>query len=96
MSGDNRIFNKSVSLTLRAAAQVAALSRTETTIVQLKDRIARTIDYLKNIKQTEIDANAAGRLAGKELLKFANDVLRPLRCWIKIGMETVYIETGMK
>jgi uncharacterized protein len=27
----------------------------ETTIVQLKDRIAKTIDYLKNIKHSEID-----------------------------------------
>jgi hypothetical protein len=27
----------------------------ETTITQLKDRIAKTIDYLKSIKQTEID-----------------------------------------
>lgn len=27
----------------------------ETTIPQLKDRIAKTIDYLKSIKQTEID-----------------------------------------
>ena len=27
----------------------------ETTIAQLKDRIAKTIDYLKNIKQNEID-----------------------------------------
>jgi hypothetical protein len=27
----------------------------ETTIAQLKDRIARTIDYLKSVKQSEID-----------------------------------------
>jgi hypothetical protein len=27
----------------------------ETTIPQLKDRIAKTMDYLKSIKQTEID-----------------------------------------
>jgi uncharacterized protein len=31
------------------------LANDETTIAQLKDRIAKTIDYLKSIKQTEID-----------------------------------------
>ena len=31
------------------------LANDETTIPQLKDRIAKTIDYLKSIKQTEID-----------------------------------------
>ena len=29
--------------------------RQETTIAQLKDRIAKTIDYLKSVKQSEID-----------------------------------------
>ena len=29
----------------------------ETTIAQLKDRITKTIDYLKNIKQSEIDGS---------------------------------------
>ena len=31
----------------------------ETTIAQLKDRITKTIDYLKNIKQSEIDGSEA-------------------------------------
>ena len=31
------------------------LANDETTIAQLKDRIAKTIDYLNSIKQTEID-----------------------------------------
>src|SRR6516162_10083447 len=50
MSGDSRIFNRSVSFTLRAAAQAPAFSRT---------------------------------------------VLSPFRCWMKTGIETVYMETGI-
>ena len=51
LSGDCRMFKRSASLTLRAAAHAAALSRT---------------------------------------------ALRPLRCWMKMGMDTVYMETGME
>jgi hypothetical protein len=38
-----------------AGKELLKLANGETTIVQLKDRIAKTIDYLKNIKQSEID-----------------------------------------
>ena len=31
------------------------LANDETTIAQLKDRIAKTIDYLRSVKQSEID-----------------------------------------
>ena len=37
------------------ARQVRAAANDETTIPQLIDRIAKAIDYLKSIKQTEID-----------------------------------------
>jgi uncharacterized protein len=45
---------------LNAAARLSGkeplkFENDETTIPQLKDRIAKTIDYLKSIKQTEID-----------------------------------------
>ena len=51
MSGDSRMLSRSASLTLRAAAQAAALSSTPD---------------------------------------------RPLRCCMKTGIETEYIETGME
>ena len=35
----------------------------ETTIGQLKDRIAKTIDYLKNIKQSEIDGTGSKEIS---------------------------------
>ena len=35
----------------------------ETTIAQLKDRIAKTIDYLKSIKQSEIDGTEAKEIS---------------------------------
>ena len=38
-----------------AGKDLLKLANDETTIAQLKDRIAKTIDYLKNIKQGEID-----------------------------------------
>jgi hypothetical protein len=47
LSGDCRMFKRSASLTLRAAA-------------------------------------------------YARTALRPLRCWMKMGMDTVYMETGME
>jgi hypothetical protein len=38
-----------------AGKELLNFANDETTIAQLKDRIAKTIDYLKNIKQSEID-----------------------------------------
>jgi hypothetical protein len=38
-----------------AGKELLNFANDETTIAQLKDRIAKTIDYLKNIKQIEID-----------------------------------------
>ena len=35
--------------------ELLKLANEETTIAQLKDRIAKTIDYLKSIKQSEVD-----------------------------------------
>lgn len=35
----------------------------ETTVGQLKDRIAKTIDYLKNIKQSEIDGTESKEIS---------------------------------
>ena len=50
---------------LNAAARLAGkeplkFANDETTIPQLKDRIAKTIDYLKSIKQSEIDGTGQG------------------------------------
>jgi len=70
----------------------------ETTIPQLKDRIAKTIDYLKSIKQTEIDGSQSGQtrqftgqslLLGNSLPNFyfhtttAYDIVR--QCGVEIG-----------
>jgi uncharacterized protein len=38
-----------------AGKELLKFANDETTIAQLKDRIAKAIDYLKNIKQSEID-----------------------------------------
>src|SRR3974377_2336106 len=38
-----------------AGKELLKFANDETTIAQLKDRIAKTIDYLKSFKQTEID-----------------------------------------
>jgi uncharacterized protein len=38
-----------------AGKELLKFGSDETTIAQLKDRIAKTIDYLKNIKQSDID-----------------------------------------
>ena len=38
-----------------AGKELLKFANDETTIAQLKDRIAKTIDYLKNIKPSEID-----------------------------------------
>ena len=40
---------------LLSGKELLKFANDETTIAQLKDRIAKTIDYLKNIKQNEID-----------------------------------------
>ena len=37
------------------ASEVKKFANDETTIAQLKDRIAKTIDYLRSVKQSEID-----------------------------------------
>jgi hypothetical protein len=38
-----------------AGKELLKFANDETTIAQLKDRIAKTIDYLRSVKQTEID-----------------------------------------
>jgi uncharacterized protein len=38
-----------------AAKELLKFASDETTIAQLKDRIAKTTDYLKNIKESEVD-----------------------------------------
>jgi len=38
-----------------AGKELLKFANDETTVAQLKDRIAKTIDYLKSIKQSEID-----------------------------------------
>ena len=38
-----------------AGKELLKFTNDETTIAQLKDRIAKTIDYLKSVKQSEID-----------------------------------------
>ena len=38
-----------------AGKELLKFANDETTIAQLKDRIAKTIDYLKSVKQSEID-----------------------------------------
>jgi uncharacterized protein len=46
-----------------AGKELLKFANEETTIAQLKDRIAKTIDYLKNIKQSDIDGTD-----GKEII----------------------------
>jgi uncharacterized protein len=46
-----------------AGKELLNFANDETTIAQLKDRIAKTIDYLKNIKQSDIDGTD-----GKEII----------------------------
>jgi uncharacterized protein len=46
-----------------AGKELLKFANDETTIAQLKDRIAKTIDYLKNIKQSDIDGTD-----GKEII----------------------------
>jgi uncharacterized protein len=46
-----------------AGKELLKFANDETTIAQLKDRIAKTIDYLKNIKQSDTDGTD-----GKEII----------------------------
>jgi hypothetical protein len=42
-----------------AGKELPKFANDETTIAQLKDRIAKTIDYLKSVKQSEVDGTEA-------------------------------------
>jgi hypothetical protein len=46
-----------------AGKELLKFSNEEPTIAQLKDRIAKTIDYLKNIKQSEIDGTESKEIS---------------------------------
>jgi uncharacterized protein len=46
-----------------AGKELLKFASDETTIGQLKDRIAKTIDYLKNIKQSEIDGTESKEIS---------------------------------
>ncbi|MFZ0148404.1 MAG: DUF1993 domain-containing protein [Xanthobacteraceae bacterium] len=46
-----------------AGKELLKFANDETAIVQLKDRIAKTIDYLKSIKQTEIDGTESKEIS---------------------------------
>jgi uncharacterized protein len=46
-----------------AGKELLKFADDETTISQLKDRIAKTIDYLKNIKQSEIDGTESKEIS---------------------------------
>jgi uncharacterized protein len=46
-----------------AGKDLLKFANDETTIVQLKDRIAKTIDYLKSIKQGEIDGTESKEIS---------------------------------
>jgi uncharacterized protein len=46
-----------------AGKELLKFANEETTIAQLKDRIAKTIDYLKNIKQSEIDGTESKEIS---------------------------------
>jgi len=48
---------------LDAGKELPKFVNDETTVGQLKDRIAKTIDYLKNIKQTEIDGTESKEIS---------------------------------
>src|ERR1700741_342145 len=43
--------------------ELLKLANDETTIAQLKDRIAKTADYLKNIKQSDIDGTESKEIS---------------------------------
>jgi uncharacterized protein len=46
-----------------AGKELLKFANDETTIAQLKDRVAKTIDYLKNIKQSEIDGTESKEIS---------------------------------
>jgi hypothetical protein len=46
-----------------AGKELLKFANDETTIAQLKDRIAKTIDYLKNVKQSEIDGTESKEIS---------------------------------
>jgi hypothetical protein len=46
-----------------AGKELLKFANDETTIVQLKDRLAKTIDYLRNIKQSEIDGTESKEIS---------------------------------
>jgi uncharacterized protein len=46
-----------------AGKELLKFANDETTIAQLKDRIAKTIDYLKNIKQGEVDGTESKEIS---------------------------------
>jgi uncharacterized protein len=46
-----------------AGKELLKFSNDETTIAQLKDRVAKTIDYLKNINQSEIDGTESKEIS---------------------------------
>jgi uncharacterized protein len=46
-----------------AGKELLKFANDETTIAQLKDRIAKTIDYLKNIKRSEIDGTESREIS---------------------------------
>jgi uncharacterized protein len=46
-----------------AGKELLKFANDESTIAQLKDRIAKTIDYLKNIRQSEIDGTESKEIS---------------------------------
>jgi Domain of unknown function (DUF1993) len=50
-----------------AGKELLKFANDEATVAQLKDRIAKTIDYLKNIKQSEIDGTETKKSASPSL-----------------------------
>jgi hypothetical protein len=56
LNGLNTVLDKASAWAGRLSGkELLKFANDETTIAQLKDRIAKTIDYLKSIKQSEID-----------------------------------------
>jgi uncharacterized protein len=78
-----------------AGKELLKFANDETTIAQLKDRIANTIDYLKSVKQSEIDgtedkdisitfpSGQTRQFTGQSLLLTAYDVVR--HCGVEVG-----------
>jgi uncharacterized protein len=49
--------------TSNAGKELLKFANNESAIVQLKDRVAKTVDYLKTIKQTEIDGTESKEIS---------------------------------